>query len=303
MKTSHNKLSISIGLIMGGALLHSTSAMAAVASSPAYVDPDNPAISALPVTIDGAGVTFQSPGLRSYYDNTLPTWNPSGSPYVNDGDTSQSLTPSSRDANSPVAGHPHQAWTHNSKWAVFQGTAGQKIQINMSRSIPSSIAHPAFTLFYGTHNDFGNCNGSQYCVPGHHFSQDKDWSGSADTDWVIGSDPNDYTLTNVATGWDNDVSSTQTFGLSDYVGNGDTYLEPYADTDTDPGSLTSGVITLPATGQYLLAISNATTDNVNGTILVDAQVVSAVPLPAAAWLFAPAIAGLFGFGRRKAVQE
>gem|GEM_PF-2605206 len=210
----------------------------------------------------------------------------------------------------------HRGWTHNAGWLFFKPTATQTVQATIDTdpgSLPSGASatdyHPAFVVWEapGDAAAYGpgptgapGCPGAD-CVPAHFWPQTADWShkGYGPTGQI------GFDLKFVAGAHDAD-------NLNPYANmdsGGASLVDVAGVTDGQAGHLQSGPFTLEAGKTYFMVVANAPNHDANGNLVnvpgaFDMNVtVSAVPLPAAAWLFAPAIAGLFGFGRRKAVQK
>ncbi len=209
-----------------------------------------------------------------------------------------------------------RGWTHNSAWLIFKPTATQTVQATIDTdpgSLPSGASvtdyHPAFVVWeapgdaneYGPNRFGGPGCPSADCVPAHFWPQTADWShqdfgpnGSVgfDLKFVAGA---------------HDADNLNPF--ANITPASGSLVDVAGVTDGQAGHLQSGPFTLEAGKTYFMVVANAPNYDANGNLVnvpgaFDmSATVSAVPLPAAAWLFAPAIAGLFGFGRRKAVQE
>jgi hypothetical protein len=159
-----------------------------------------------------------------------------------------------------------KGWTHTSDWAALELAEGGNLTITVSRATVNGVAGtqltPAFTLFQG-------------------------WATGP-----TGSTGEWHTYNNVGNPYDTDP--TNWGWASGQIS--------YLDHEANPGSLESITRTIQlAAGQYSLAIGGNPADTtLTGQHGYLAQVsLSAVPVPAAVYLFGSGLIGLAGLARRR----
>jgi cytochrome c peroxidase len=201
---------------------------------------ENSQLQTLPVLpLDGTAAIYTEIGKKSFYE-TLETlaWNDVASAETGNG--------------------VHRGWTHNSKWAGFKGTAGQKITLAMTDADNVPGVHPAFTVFLRPEGQpLGwpdtKCPPAANltdCVPAHLFPQQADWVMYDLPENPAHAPSTSYRLRHVAAGWDGDPDNAgNSFNMHP------TALNDLRVTDGQPGTLTV-TFTLPETGYYLMVISN-----------------------------------------------
>ena len=172
-------------------------------------------------------------------------------------------------------------WQHNSFWYSFKVASAGNVDIKLTT--PVGGINPAFSVWKatnpGTGHQYNQVGVTSYFLPDGQTS----FVGYANAG---------------PTGWTNGA------GLPIGSGSGGTVTVNAANSTT--AGLAELVLNSPAADTYLLAVGgschsvNCPNSNSNYTLAVSQ---TAVPIPAAVWLFGSALAGLGVFGRRRAKPE